>query len=39
MIVDATKPLDLPPGSYTMADVPADLLRRVAQDRTHYFGP
>lgn len=38
MIIDATKPLDAPPGSYTMADVPGDLLRHIGDDRARYFG-
>lgn len=38
MIVDATKPLDAPPGAYTMAEVPADALDRVRRERTRYFG-
>lgn len=37
MIVDATKPLDASPGSYTMADVPVDLLERVGEQRSRYF--
>lgn len=38
MIVDATKPLDAPSGSFTMADVPAEMLKRVADERQRYFG-
>jgi 3-polyprenyl-4-hydroxybenzoate decarboxylase len=37
MIVDATKPLDAPAGSFTMADVPADMLQRVDRERQRYF--
>lgn len=39
MIVDATKPLDAPPGAYTMAEVPGDALDRVRRERARYFGP
>jgi 2,5-furandicarboxylate decarboxylase 1 len=38
MIIDATKPLDAPAGSYTMADVPAEMLKRVGDERERYFG-
>lgn len=37
MIVDATKPLNAPSGSFTMAEVPADLLEHVRQERDRYF--
>ena len=38
MIVDATKPLNAPVGSYTMAEVPAEALERVRRERERYFG-
>jgi 2,5-furandicarboxylate decarboxylase 1 len=38
MIIDATKPLDAPAGSFTMADVSAELLKRVKDERERYFG-
>jgi 2,5-furandicarboxylate decarboxylase 1 len=38
MIIDATKPLDAPAGRFTMADVPAALLKRVGEEHERYFG-
>ncbi len=38
MIIDATKPHLAPPGSFTMADVPAAALARVAAHRARFFG-
>lgn len=38
MIVDATKPLDAPTGSYTMADVPASALDAVQREPERFFG-
>jgi 2,5-furandicarboxylate decarboxylase 1 len=38
MIIDATKPLDAPSGSFTMADVPAEMLERIRNERERYFG-
>ncbi len=38
MIIDATKPLNAPAGSYAMAEVPAEALERVRRERERFFG-
>jgi 2,5-furandicarboxylate decarboxylase 1 len=37
MIIDATKPINAPEGSFTMADVPGEMLKQVAEKRSSYF--
>jgi len=38
LIVDATKPLAAPPEHYRFAQVPAEVMARIAQDWPRYFG-